>query len=109
MPTANKWEPPTNRRLGQIVIWVRKGTVPLYLRECLPTGAAWSVRDRAKDWPDRCDYYIVSALSADVEREAAHMQALPVCLPAAQGWLIRALAQRAGKGETTWICMRRRP
>jgi hypothetical protein len=103
--------PPVISRLGQVIFWGAKAVVPAEIRDCLPPGAPLATHDSNRDWPVRADYYVIveQNLTSAMEREAAHLFALPVCLPAAKDWLAEKIEARVKRGETTWICMRRRP
>jgi hypothetical protein len=105
MPT---YQPAVDHALGQISVWGRRAHVPAALRQCLPPAAPLAVHDSERHWPTSADYYIVESLTAQVEREAVSLSALPVCLPAAANWLIAQVSERCRKGETTWIVLRRK-
>jgi hypothetical protein len=102
------YQPATDQKLGKVVVWGRKASVPRLLRECIPSRAPLGTHDSEKDWPSRADFYIVRSLSAEVEWEAAQLHAMPVCLPAATDWLTGRIYERCKEGGQTWICLRRK-
>jgi hypothetical protein len=89
---------------GVLHIYSAQGTVPAMLRDVIDGRALVKVVTDLRVWPDRCDYYCMTAgLSVKAEQAAARACAMLVVLPEGAEWLTHALWARITAGRDTWI------
>jgi hypothetical protein len=103
-------DPAIDPKRGTVHLWSRNAVLPTRIQACLRRDTPLKVRDNG--WAasnEPMDYYIVSSLSATVEREAARHNAIPVVLPAATVWLAAKLDEITAAGKDVSICVRKAP